>query len=58
MRDNFTTMNTGVGSDIQQVVSMANRIFIVFDDKHRIAKIPQMFQCFDQLVVISLVQAN
>ena len=51
-------MFAGTRSNVDQPISLTNRILIMFDDDKRIAEIPQMMQCPDQTLVITLMQSD
>ena len=54
-RHNITTMHTSTGANVHHVVGTANRIFVVFDNQHRVAHIAQVAQGLQQAVIIALV---
>src|SRR5260370_29186150 len=43
---------------INYIVGMANRIFIVLDDQDRVAKVAQLFEGLNEARVVALVQAD
>ncbi|MNE60059.1 hypothetical protein D3C80_1551830 [compost metagenome] len=51
-------MHTRTRTDVDHVVSGADRIFIVLNHNHRIAKVTQMNQRAEQALVIALMQAD
>ena len=51
-------MNTRARADIDNVVSGANRVFIVLDHNNGITQITQVDKRTQQTFVIALVQAN
>ncbi|GAR06636.1 hypothetical protein NGUA03_01766 [Salmonella enterica] len=51
-------MNASARADIDNVVSGANRIFIVLDHNHGITQITQMDERAQQTFVIALMQTN
>ena len=51
-------MFPGSWTDIHDTVRRPHRIFIVLHDDHTVSEIPEMFQRFQQLIVISLVQSD
>ena len=46
------------GAEIDNVVGMANGVFVVLDDQHGVAQIAQFLQRLNQPVVIALVKAD
>ena len=58
MGDDFSSVFSGTWSDIHNIIGFAHSVLVVFHDYHRIAQIPQMLQCSQQLVIIPLVQAD
>ena len=50
--------NTSARADIQQVVGFADRILVVFNDKHSVPQVTQMFQGHNQAIVIALMQPD
>jgi hypothetical protein len=51
-------VNTRAGADIDNVVSGANRIFIVLDYNDGVTEITQVDQRTEQTLVIALMQAD
>ena len=51
-------MDARTRTDIDNIIGVANGILIVFDDDHRIAKIPEPPQRAEQPLVIALVKTN
>ena len=51
-------MHARSGSEVDDMVTGADRVFIVFDDQYRIAEIAQMAQRLNQSFVIALMQAD
>ena len=58
LRDHAAAVHAGAGADIDDVVGVANRIFVVLDDDHRVAEIAQAIQRAQQPLVVALVQAD
>ena len=46
------------GAEVEHVVGLANRVFIVLDDENRVAQVAQIFERRDQPLVVALMQAN
>ena len=51
-------MNAGAGADVDEVISSADRIFVMFHHNHSVADITQVKQGFEQSVIVALVQAD
>ena len=45
-------------TDVEHIVGLADHILVVFNDDHRVALIPKVFQRPDKSVVVALVQTN
>ena len=45
-------------SDIHNMVSLHHRILVVLHNDQCISQIPEVFQCFEQLIVILLMKAD
>ena len=56
--DHISAVFPGPRTDIHDTVRRPHRILIVFHDDHTVSEIPKMFQRFQQLIVISLVQSD
>ena len=46
------------GAEIEDVVGVADGLFVVFDDQHGIAQVAQFFQSLDEPVIVALVKAD
>ncbi len=57
-RDDFTAVNTRTRTDIDHMISGANRVFVVLHHNHGITEIAQMDKRTQQALVIALVQAD
>ena len=57
-RNNLSTVLTRARPHIHHIIGGAYHVFIVLDHNHRIVQIAQMFQRFNQTVVVALMQAN
>ena len=51
-------MNTRARTNIDHVIAFNDHIFIMLNYKNAIADISEVFQCFDQTHVVSLVETN
>ena len=51
-------MHAGARADVDDVVGVPDRIFVVLDDDHRVAEIAQAIQRAQQALVVALVQAD
>ena len=51
-------MHAGAGADVDDIVGLAHRVLVVFDDDQRVAQVAQAFHGGDELVVVALVQAD
>jgi hypothetical protein len=58
LRHNVTTQPAGARAQIENIISVANGFFVVFDDEHRVAQIAQPFQRLNQTVVVALMEAD
>src|SRR5689334_17521135 len=56
--DDLTTVRAGAWSKIDDVISAANRLLVVFDDEHRVAKIAQRRQSLQQLLIVARMQPD
>ncbi len=43
---------------IDDVIGATNRVFVVFDDQHRVAEVAQRLQRVQQAIVVAMVQAD
>ena len=57
-RNDDSALHARPRSEIDEVVRSAHRIFVVLDDDHRVADVPQAFESRDQLVVVPRVEAD
>ena len=51
-------MHAGAGAHIHNIVGLAHRVLVMFDDDQRVAKVAQPLHRRDELVVVALVQAD
>ena len=58
LSNHLATMDTGTRANIDNMVSSANSLFIMFYDNHRVADIAQVSEGVQQPLVVPLVQAN
>ena len=56
--NNVTTKLTGTGTHINNVISCANSIFIVLDNKYGITAVSELLESLNKTVVVSLMQTN
>ena len=56
--NNVTTKLTSAGTHVNNVVSCANGIFIVFDNKYGITAVSKLLKRLNKTVVVSLMQTN
>jgi len=58
LRDHVAAVLTGERADVQHMVGGAHRVLIMLDDQHGVAEVAQALKRHDQLVVVTLVQAD
>jgi hypothetical protein len=51
-------MDARAGADVEDVVGLADRFLVMFDDDHRVALVAQVLQRREQPVIVALVQAD
>ena len=56
--NHLAAMDTGAGTDVNQIVRSQHGILIVFHHQQGVAHIPQITQCGQQLVVVPLVETD
>ena len=56
--DDFTAVGAGTRSDIYDIIRCQHGVFIMFYHHQGIAQIPQILQCIQQFVIVSLVQTD
>ena len=56
--DNLASMNPRPGAKIDDVIGPAHRFFVMLDNEHRVAALPECFQRREQLFVVARVQAD
>ena len=57
-RHNLSAMLPGAGTDVNQEVCSTHGVFVMFDDNHGIAQIPQVIQRIQKFVVVPLVKSD
>ena len=58
MRHDLSAMHTCAGTDIEHVIGLADRFFIMFNDDHGVALIAQVFQRLQQTTIVTLVEPD
>ena len=58
LRDDLSPMHPRAGTEIDDVVGMADRVLVVLDHDHGVAEIAQPLERFEQPVVVTLVQTD
>ncbi len=58
LRDDLAPVDARAGAEIDHVIGGADRILVMLDHDHRVAEIAQALQCFQQPVVVALVEAD
>ena len=56
--DDIAAQAACAGAEIENVVGVADGVFVVLDDQHGVAEVAQFFEGLDQAVVVALVQAD
>jgi hypothetical protein len=56
--DQVAATLAGARPDVDDVVGVANRVFIVLNDYQRIAFVAQTFECAQQNLIVPRVQSN
>ena len=51
-------MLTGTGTDVDDPVSLTDRVLVVLDHDEGVAEIPQSYEGLDESPVVALVQAD
>ena len=51
-------MNPGAGTQINDMICAADRLFVVFDHHHRVAEVPEMEKRIQQTLVVALVEPD
>ena len=58
LRHNFSTMATWSRPNVNNEISGANGVLVMFNHNHGVSNISEFAQCFDQSIIVALVQAN
>ena len=58
VRDQAAAVTSGAGSQIDDIVSSTDRILIVLDHQHGVAKIAQVFERQQQAIVVAMMQSD
>ena len=58
MRDDFATVNARCGAEVDDVIGGHDRVFVVLNNDHCVAKIAQTFEHFQQPIIVALMQAD
>ena len=58
VRDDLTAFEPGPRPQIDQPVSLSQRILIVLDDKQGVAEVRQLTQGFQQALVVTLMESD
>ncbi len=56
--DHFAAMLAGAGTEIDQVIGLHDRLFIVLHDEHRVAKVAQPLERLEKARVVALMEAD
>jgi hypothetical protein len=54
----IAAMHAGARADVDHVIGAADGFLVVFDDDHRIADVPELFESLQQALVVALMQAD
>ena len=57
-RDQMAAVNAGARAYVDHMIGRPDGVFIVFDDDHRIAQVPEPDQCFQKPSVVALMEAD
>ena len=58
MGHNLSAMHTCTWANVIDVVGLSDCLFIMFDNDYGIALIAQIFQCAEQAIIVTLMQAD
>ena len=58
VRHDFAAMLPGSGTEINQIIGAAHRLFVMLDNQNRVAEVTQRHQHFNQFRVVTLMQAD
>ena len=56
--DDLAAMDAGAGADIEDVIGLQDRVFVMLDDDHGVAKVAQALQGHEKAFVVALMQAD
>src|SRR6056300_995814 len=56
--DHLSAVYARPWSDIEYIIGLSYRLFVVFDDDNGVALIAQVFQCGQQTIIIALMQPD
>ena len=57
-RDDVAAEASGAGAEIDDVVGVADGVFVVLDHEHGVAEIAELLERFDEAIVVALVEAD
>ena len=58
LRDDESAVRTGARAEVDDVIGLADGVFVVLDDEHGVAEVAQPHQRVEQALVVALVQAD
>ena len=58
MADDAPAMNPGTRTDIKDIIRLADRFFVMFDNNHCVALIAQVLERLQQTIIVTLMQAD
>ena len=58
LADDLTTVHARARTDVQDIVGQADRVLVMLDHDHRVAKVAQTGKSAEQAFVVALVQAD
>ena len=56
--DEVAAVLAGAGAEVEDVVGLADGVFVVLDDEDGVAEVAQVFERVDEALVVALVQAD
>jgi hypothetical protein len=56
--DEEAAVLTCSGAEVEDVVGVADGVFVVLDDENGVAEVTEVFECVDEALVIALVEAD
>ncbi len=54
----MTAQAAGARAQVENVIGVADGVFVVLNDQHRVAQVAQLLKRLDEAVVVALVQAD